>query len=283
MAFTRHVAGNPGSAAEVNEVIEAWEGDAGAGEPFNCTQVNDAALYAGDFRNMDAANSFGLRVRNDLNEILLQLDKDLLTIGKNVTCLAGVTLDSVDVGIHTHTGAAGHGPTIDHTDVTTIGVGTHAELDTHVAGAVGAAGVQGHIPIGGIIMWSGAVGAIPADWSLCDGTAGTPDLTDRFVVGAGAAYAVGAVGGASTVNLQHRHLNNWNTGWAGGHKHLIPYMNVMLDPGAMPMPFPSISPPETDTFAAHRHAVNEHDDYQLSATQENRPLYYALAYIMRVS
>lgn len=40
------------------------------------------------------------------------------------------------------------------------------------------------IPIGCIVLWSGAVSAVPSGWRLCDGTNGTPDLRDRFVVGA---------------------------------------------------------------------------------------------------
>jgi hypothetical protein len=42
----------------------------------------------------------------------------------------------------------------------------------------------GVIPVGGIIMWSGTVATIPANWQLCNGTNGTPDLRDRFIVGA---------------------------------------------------------------------------------------------------
>lgn len=40
------------------------------------------------------------------------------------------------------------------------------------------------IPTGGIIMWSGSIATIPTGWALCDGGNGTPDLKDRFVVGA---------------------------------------------------------------------------------------------------
>lgn len=40
------------------------------------------------------------------------------------------------------------------------------------------------IPAGCILMWSGAIADIPAGWVLCDGNNGTPDLRDRFVVGA---------------------------------------------------------------------------------------------------
>ena len=40
------------------------------------------------------------------------------------------------------------------------------------------------IPVGGIIMWSGTIASIPSGWKLCNGSNGTPDLRDKFVVGA---------------------------------------------------------------------------------------------------
>jgi hypothetical protein len=40
------------------------------------------------------------------------------------------------------------------------------------------------VPRGGIIMWSGTISDIPAGWALCNGSNGTPDLRDRFIVGA---------------------------------------------------------------------------------------------------
>ena len=40
------------------------------------------------------------------------------------------------------------------------------------------------IPTGGIIMWSGTIANIPTGWALCNGTNGTPNLQDRFIVGA---------------------------------------------------------------------------------------------------
>jgi hypothetical protein len=39
-------------------------------------------------------------------------------------------------------------------------------------------------PSGGIIMWKGTIATIPAGWYLCDGTNGTPDFRDKFIVGA---------------------------------------------------------------------------------------------------
>ncbi len=75
----------------------------------------------------------------------------------------------------------------------------------------------GAVPIGGIILWSGALLTIPWNWALCDGSNGTPDLRDRFVMGAGN-VAPGATGGANAVNLQHAH-DQAATGSAGSHSH----------------------------------------------------------------
>jgi hypothetical protein len=62
------------------------------------------------------------------------------------------------------------------------------------------------IPSGGIFLWSGSIGSIPAGYVLCNGTNGTPDLRDRFVVGAGSTYAVNATGGsADAVVVTHTH------------------------------------------------------------------------------
>ncbi|MDP2905182.1 MAG: hypothetical protein Q8O22_02625 [Candidatus Omnitrophota bacterium] len=90
-----------------------------------------------------------------------------------------------------------------------------------------------------VIMWSGPLSAIPAGWVLCDGANGTPDLRDKFIVGArqdqsGAAKTMitGAqtqTGGAKEVVLSlenmpaHRHLNpaHTHTGPAHAHKGLL--------------------------------------------------------------
>ena len=73
------------------------------------------------------------------------------------------------------------------------------------------------VPTGGIILWSGAQAAIPTGWLLCDGTSGTPNLRDRFVVGAGSAYSVGATGGsADAIVVSHTHTA---TVTDPGHSH----------------------------------------------------------------
>jgi hypothetical protein len=69
--------------------------------------------------------------------------------------------------------------------------------DTTVAAST--AFVRDIMPTGIISLWSGSIATIPSGWLLCDGSNGTPDLRDRFVVGAGTTYAVNATGGAANV------------------------------------------------------------------------------------
>ena len=62
------------------------------------------------------------------------------------------------------------------------------------------------IPIGVIVMWSGAEAAIPTGWALCNGSAGTPDLRDKFVIGAGSTYNPDDFGGSADWSLPaHSH------------------------------------------------------------------------------
>lgn len=70
------------------------------------------------------------------------------------------------------------------------------------------------IPSGLISLWYGSIASIPTGWALCDGSSGTPDLRDRFVVGAGNAYTVNATGGAasSTSSTEGTHNHTGLTG-----------------------------------------------------------------------
>ena len=60
--------------------------------------------------------------------------------------------------------------------------------------------ISGMTPSGGIIMWAGSTSDVPTGWALCDGTNGTPNLLDRFIVPAGGNYAAGQTGNGS-VNI----------------------------------------------------------------------------------
>jgi microcystin-dependent protein len=101
-------------------------------------------------------------------------------------------------------------------------------------GIIGTAPVSGAtIPAGLIAMWSGSIGSIPSGWYLCDGSNGTPNLTDRFIVGAGSTYAVNATGGATSVTLVTANMpahTHTATVTDPGHTHgVTPSGNLVVD------------------------------------------------------
>ena len=84
--------------------------------------------------------------------------------------------------------------------------------------------LAGGVPSGGIIIWSGAANAIPTGWVLCNGSNSTPDLRNRFVIGAGDNYSVGATGGyTDTPIINHNHTYSTSTSSDGGHYHYVMY------------------------------------------------------------
>lgn len=168
-----------------------------------------------------------------------------------------------------------------------------------------------------IVMWSGAIDKIPTGWLLCDGTNGTPDLRNRFIVGAGTDYSVGNTGGSNNVVLttsqmpSHTHGGSVTISSGGAHTHDIwfdggnsyadpyssaGYHDVLTSESVLGVDYYSATPSfnDTDNYivtdgdsdtggGSHSHTGT----ISLTATgsgssHENRPPYYALAYIMKV-
>jgi microcystin-dependent protein len=151
-------------------------------------------------------------------------------------------------------------------------------------------------PAGGIIMWSGSIASIPSGWALCDGTGGTPNLTDRFVVGAGSSYAVGDTGGSDTTTLSeanlpaHTHSFSATTSTGGAHQHTQIYYQQTSsigqsatganNAGAATANYLTTN---TGSSGAHSHTVSGTTGSTGSGTGfTNLPPYYALAYIMKL-
>lgn len=105
------------------------------------------------------------------------------------------------------------------TPVAAMDATTKQYVDDRVA-TVG--GTAGSIPVGGIIMWSGSTSTIPAGWALCNGSNGTPNLLNRFVVAAGGSYTVGATGGGDSFTIGTNNLPNHTHGITDpGHLHAV--------------------------------------------------------------
>jgi microcystin-dependent protein len=92
------------------------------------------------------------------------------------------------------------------------------------------------LPVGVITMWSGSVASIPSGWALCNGASGTPDLRDRFVVGAGTSYAPGNTGGFNTITLNTDQIPSHQHNASGGtsiqdasHSHSITIVAANTD------------------------------------------------------
>ena len=152
-----------------------------------------------------------------------------------------------------------------------------------------ATAVAASFPSGGIIMWSGSIAAIPSGWVICDGTNSTPDLRDRFIVGAGSSYAVAAAGGSANATLvAHSHSGSisGSTGGAGGHSHNIT-LSSQTGAGTQPLGATNNSAGTGSTQAVGDHSHSFSGSFTTSsagssATNANLPPYYALAYIMKV-
>jgi microcystin-dependent protein len=176
-------------------------------------------------------------------------------------------------------------------------------------------------PVGMIVMWNTTAKPIPSNFQLCDGTNGTPDLRDRFIVGAGASYGVGTTGGVSAVSLtlaqipSHAHgINDPSHAHAvadpghvhgvndPGHNHSAPGGTTFL-----------VNSPGPGNYAGGASAFNTVGQTAISGTgiwlnaaatgigiygavtgisvqanggggaHENRPPFYALAFIQRMS
>jgi hypothetical protein len=157
---------------------------------------------------------------------------------------------------------------------------------TQITGLITAAQIAptAMIPSGGIIMWSGSVATIPTGWQLCNGTNGTPDLRNRFVVGAGSTYAPAATGGsADAVVVSHNHTAT-TTATDSGHTHASTNNGAYNGGGAgNAMGIGSNTPGyNTTTGNANITASTTVNSTGVSGTNANLPPYYALAFIMKV-
>ena len=131
---------------------------------------------------------------------------------------------------------------------------------------------------GMIMMWSGSIATIPSGWLLCNGSSGTPDLRDRFVVGAGSTYAVNATGGsANAIVVSHNHTA---TVTDPGHFHTYGGDRQVQAGGDNNGPFVSGSTLyNTNTVTTGITVAT--GTTGSSGTNANLPPYYALAYIMK--
>jgi hypothetical protein len=159
--------------------------------------------------------------------------------------------------------------------------GTTLGTYDNLYGIIGVAGTSTGttIPTGMISLWYGSIGSVPVGWYLCDGTNGTPDLRDRFVVGAGSTYSVAATGGsANAVLVSHTHTA---TVTDPGHRHTQSSNGPLCPGGGTQYPLGNTAFAGVFTQTATTGITVANTTEGVSATNANLPPYYALAYVMK--
>jgi hypothetical protein len=123
------------------------------------------------------------------------------------------------------------------------------------------------LPRGLVCLWSGRVADVPEGWALCDGRNGTPDLRDRFVVGAGqdaggrAACTLESMPTEFGGSLTHKHYF-----MTDGHLHWTKSNGSLFDPPVAPT----------------QDITREKDSGTTDGPDKVPVPYYALAYIMKL-
>ena len=189
---------------------------------------------------------------------------------------------------------------IDHNG--NVGIGTSSPSEKlEVDGKVKATEFEGNgvTPIGGIIMWSGDLnndGTVPSysNWHICDGTSNTPDLRGRFIMGSTnenqvnvasegqVNYQTGQTGGQQRVQLEVQEMPSHTHNWHFETNHIgeesdSPYHAVLAGGN---------DGNQTSTINGNQQAINNNTYIAPTGNNgahENRPPYYVLAYIMRIS
>lgn len=204
-------------------------------------------------------------INNAIRELMAQLkdqqtgsDADNFVVGGAFTCTGAAVFSS------------------------TVALGSTATATTQSAGdnstkVATTAYVANAIPSGVIVIWSGSAAAIPSGWYLCNGSNGTPDLRNRFVVGAGSTYAVGNTGGsADAITVSHTHTIS-----DSGHSHNVGIPSRAVGNNATALYSTSDGSTKSTVTSDSATTGISINSAGASGTNANLPPYYALCYIQK--
>mgnify|MGYP001227675535 CR=1 FL=1 len=157
----------------------------------------------------------------------------------------------------------------------------------------------GAIPIGGIIMWSGKIADIPTNYALCNGSNGTPDLRNKFVIAAHSDQTVGVTTAATTITGSNTVTGGDKDAVIVSHRH-APTTSASGTDDSVDGNGNPINQAEGSSIAVNDRVVgnygggsgqglgplgNRHfmENEGVDGTNKNLPPFFALAYIMRTT
>lgn len=226
--------------------------------------------------------------------------KDALTTGDPAKIVKGTEIDSEFNAIATAINSKANtaSPTFTGTPAApTAATGTNT---TQIATT--AYVLANGVPSGAILMWSGTIATIPSGWYLCDGTNGTPNLTNKFIIGAdaddGGAAKTSITGSATqtggskdAIVVEHSHglsaaTTSTTTSLTGTFKAGKPNGATGIVSGVFGQADGGDGSQATGALytinANHNHTLSGNTDSAgSSGTNANLSPYFALAYIMK--
>lgn len=239
-------------------------------------------FYAlGRFRDVNSNPGSAGQILSSTGNGVDWIDADTTSVANSVN--VGVNLDSTDADQFVSFFGANNGNNPNRVDNDfTYNPSTNT---LKVGNIIDSSGNASAFVTGMIILWYGNTGNIPGGWVLCDGNNSTPDLRDRFVIGAGSAdHTPGSTGGSNSITLSEANLPS--------HRHFV----VSNDLGGQNRTNSNVS--ANNQVRKGTGAGNLYESYNLASTGSeaasgrssavgsgtainNKPLYHALCYIMK--
>ena len=175
---------------------------------------------------------------------------------------------------------------INDSQVTTAKIADDAVTTDKLANSINTSITAASFTTGMIMMFTG--NTAPSGWVFCDNStaaqaAGAPDLRDRFIVGSGSTYSVGNTGGSNSVSLSNDQLPEHRHSFSASNTHRHQQTTYSLlstggggTGGRRKTESTGNTANTTITISGNTGYVGQGDAH------ENRPPYYALAFIMKL-
>lgn len=213
--------------------------------------------------------------------------KDALSVTDPAKVIKGTEIDNEYNAIASAVSSKADTNSPSFTGTPTVPTATAGSNTTQIASC--AFVLANSVPVGFIGMWSGTIATIPSGWALCNGSSGTPDLRDKFIIGASSddtALAKTNITGALTqtggtkdsVVVSHTHTATVSD---PGHNH-TQRRDDSSGAGAGGNPDAGGGTQEYGTTGTSTTGISvSNSTTGVSGTNANLPPYYALAFIMK--